>query len=161
MIEESTFNYKFRKSKGVIYHESQMMLDRLKTMLKLISRGDQLLEKYEQIHNIKYDLVVRLQPDLRIMTPLKLDQLDWKTNQLYVYRHYLKFPMADYLMVGSREIMREVLNFSEEMESFSEQSGENYSRLEFSWVNFFRTKKIKWTTFRGKVYSQDFELVKR
>lgn len=135
VVDEDEFQYIFNKKPNKTYYESDLMLNRIKTMLKLINYAGTAMK------NNKYDLIIRTRPDFMMKQPLKIDQLNWNDDAVYLFKDDPKFPISDYFMIGSSRIMKIVLDFSEEWEDLKD---ENYSRIEMGWINFFKQKNIKW-----------------
>lgn len=144
VVDEERYQHKFQKRKGVSYHESDKMLNRIKTMLKLINRCGQMMKNYQQTHQIEYDLVIRSRPDFAILKPINLESISWDDQPIYMYQG--KFVLSDFFMVGPYNTMIKVLDFSEEWENLKD---EKYMRIEWTWQNFFKQKKIKWYLFDG------------
>ncbi len=70
----------------------------------------QLLKKYEEENNTKFDVVICHRPDVRLLNPFKREYADMvEENDIWIH-HFKQGLPADYHFYGSRKWMEESIN---------------------------------------------------
>ena len=105
-----------------------------------------LKSKYEKDNNFKYDIVIRLRPDLLVIQDSWLDEnietLDMKNN-IYMLDHDNWHGCCDRFYISSSDNMDNISNGIEYLRDYSIIGGRNYGEgfLQFM-INFHTSMKI-------------------
>ena len=106
--------------------ENKDFLENSVSMFEKIYLCNELKKEHENKHNFKYDAVIRIRPDLIIMSDFKIDFNNLNKNNLFIPRwrfsgYVIKGSITDQLFYGSSNTIDKVVNLYKDLENQSDK----------------------------------------
>ena len=122
------------------------VISRLYRMSILIHKGGQMIRQYANQHKIKYDLIIKLRPDIILEKPLNMINVDFTK---------INFPSIDsgfggndHIVIGTPANMKFFFDFGHSMNRLNEKFNIDISIVENSIMKHLQICNIK--TYRNK-----------
>lgn len=151
-------------------HESNISLDGLRNMTYGFKRVYDMMLKYEKEHNIQYDFIIKLRPDILFTKPFTTSMLDLQENSILFFgnrcpitKHsgtkmfYHDFRAMDILSISSNDNASSgVFGLFDNFEKYYMKKAWNHS----PYLDFVLDKEIPFKINTNYLYGRDWKILR-